>query len=135
MRLGGALAGQVALTRQPVVLNDLSGVAWAPDWQQLLDREGLTAYAALPLVAKGKVLGVMEVLRQQAFESSSDWLETLQTLAVRRRSRSITPSCSSNSNAETSNSVWRTRRPSRAGPGRWTCATRKPRAIPGASRS
>jgi len=81
VRLGGALAGQVALTRQPVVLNDLSGVAWAPDWQQLLDREGLTAYAALPLVAKGKVQGVMEVLRQQAFESSSDWLETLQTLA------------------------------------------------------
>ena len=81
VRLGGSLAGQVALTRQPVLLNDLREVQLAADWRSLLEREDLHAYAAVPLVAKGKVLGVLEVLRHQAFDPSSDWLETLQTMA------------------------------------------------------
>ncbi|ULH17071.1 PAS domain S-box protein (plasmid) [Deinococcus sp. KNUC1210] len=81
VRLGEAVAGQVALSRQPVVHNELDGLTWGASWQALLAREQLRAYAAVPLVAKGKVLGVLEVLRQQPFEASLGWLETVQTLA------------------------------------------------------
>ncbi|GGR03398.1 HD domain-containing phosphohydrolase [Deinococcus ruber] len=81
VRLGEAVAGQVALNRQPVVHNDVEEVPWAAGWRALLAREQLRAYAAVPLVAKGKVLGVLEVLRQQPFDASLGWLETLQTLA------------------------------------------------------
>jgi len=82
VRLGDEVAGRVALTRQPVILNALQGLALAPDWRALLDQEGLTAYAAVPLIAKGKTLGVIEVLRQHPFDPNTDWLDTLQTLAA-----------------------------------------------------
>ncbi len=81
VRLGSALAGQVALTRQPIIVNDLQGVDWAPDWRGLLEQEQLRAYAAVPLIAKGKVVGVLEVLRRKDFEPSLGWFERFQTLA------------------------------------------------------
>jgi PAS domain S-box-containing protein/putative nucleotidyltransferase with HDIG domain len=83
VRLGDEIAGRVALTRQPVVVNQLDHLALSPLWRALLDREGFTAYAAVPLIAKGKTLGVIEVLRHHPFDLSlsTDWLDTLQTLA------------------------------------------------------
>ncbi|MFB9994458.1 PAS domain S-box protein [Deinococcus oregonensis] len=81
VRLGEELAGRVALTRQPMILNHLQNIAFIADWRDLLQQEGLTAYAAVPLIAKGKTLGVIEVLREQPFDLTSDGLETLQTLA------------------------------------------------------
>ncbi|MFC3834110.1 PAS domain S-box protein [Deinococcus rufus] len=81
VRLGEEVAGRVALTRQPVVLDDLEGVAVTAEWRELLKREGLRAYAAVPLIARGRVLGVIEVLRHQPFGAAATWLEILQTLA------------------------------------------------------
>ena len=39
------------------------------------------SYHAAPLVAKGEVLGVLEVLHRRSFEPRPDWLDTLETLA------------------------------------------------------
>jgi len=47
----------------------------------LLEREGLVAYNAVPLLAKGKVLGVIEVFHRHYFEPSPEWVETFETLA------------------------------------------------------
>ncbi|GHF45548.1 PAS domain S-box-containing protein [Deinococcus metalli] len=81
IRLGQGLSGRVALTRQPVVVNDLLNSGISAVGQVWAQREGFVAYAAVPLVAKGKVVGVLGVYRRQAFDASSDWLETLHTLA------------------------------------------------------
>ncbi|WP_412030277.1 PAS domain S-box protein [Deinococcus yunweiensis] len=81
VRLGEEVAGRVALTRQPVVLDDLRGIPMTLEWQGLLEREGLSAYAAVPLIARGRVLGVIEVLSHHPFDAGSGWLEILQTLA------------------------------------------------------
>ena len=80
VRLGEELAGRVALTRQPVIIPDLQSVMVPQGWRELLNKEGLLTYFAAPIIAKGKVLGVLEVLHRQPFEPSSSWLEVFEML-------------------------------------------------------
>ncbi|THF68377.1 PAS domain S-box protein [Deinococcus sp. Arct2-2] len=78
--LTDVLAGRAVLNRQAVSVSDLKTVLLAPDWQQVLRREGVTSYYAAPLIAKGKVIGVIEVMHQRRFMPSEGWLEKLATL-------------------------------------------------------
>lgn len=80
VRLGEELAGRVALTRQPLIVHDLQSVLVSQAWRELLNKEGLMTYFAMPIIAKGKVLGVLEVLHRQPFEPSSGWLEVFEML-------------------------------------------------------
>jgi len=80
LRIGTGLAGTVALTRQPMIVPDVQMVTVASEWQEVLTRERLVAYYAAPMIAKGKVLGVMEVLHQEPFTPRPDWLEALAIL-------------------------------------------------------
>ncbi len=81
VKVGVELAGQVALSAQALHVPDLSTVRFTPDEQTLLQREGLGAYYAVPLISKGKVVGVIEVLHRQALPLSPLWLEMLGTVA------------------------------------------------------
>ena len=81
VELGVGLAGQVALSRQPLNVPDLSGIPVLPEWRKVTHNEGLTAYFALPLIAKGQVVGVLELLHRRALAISPGWLEMLETLA------------------------------------------------------
>jgi PAS domain S-box-containing protein len=76
VRLGEDLAGQVALNRQPILIHDLRTVDLSPSWQNMLDKERIMAYYGAPIIVKGKVLGVIEVLHRKPFEPSPAWLET-----------------------------------------------------------
>ncbi|AZI44129.1 PAS domain S-box protein [Deinococcus psychrotolerans] len=80
VKLGVGLAGQVALSRQPLSVPDLDSVLVLPDWREVIEQEGLTAYYAAPQIAKNQVLGVIEVLNRQALPISPPWLEMLETL-------------------------------------------------------
>lgn len=80
MKLGVGLAGRVALTRQPLSVPDLSSAAVLPAWRETFQNEGLTAYYGVPLVSKGQLVGVVEVLHHQATPLSLEWLTTLDTL-------------------------------------------------------
>ncbi|GAA4001631.1 hypothetical protein GCM10022631_10210 [Deinococcus rubellus] len=80
VKLGVGLAGQVALNRQPLSVPDLGSTLVLPTWHDVVHQEGLTAYYAAPLIAKGQVVGVIEVLHRQALPLSPAWLERLETL-------------------------------------------------------
>ena len=80
VRLDEELAGRVVLSRQPLIVPDLQGVLVSQAWREMLNRERLMAYFAAPIIVKGKVLGVLEVLHRQPFEPSSDWLEVFELL-------------------------------------------------------
>ncbi|WP_161884473.1 PAS domain S-box protein [Deinococcus alpinitundrae] len=80
MRLGVGLAGQVALNRQPLSVPDLDSVPVLPDWREMIQQEGLTAYYGAPQIAKDQVVGVIEVLHRQPLPLSPPWLEMLETL-------------------------------------------------------
>ena len=80
MRLGEDLAGQIALNRQPILIPDLRTVDVSPTWRAMLEKERIMAYYGAPIIIKGKVLGVIEVLHREPFEPSPAWLETFDVL-------------------------------------------------------
>ncbi len=82
LRLGEGLAGRAALELRSIRVPDLtapdSGYVRAP----LLEREGFVAYAVVPLIAKGQVKGVLEVLNRAAMVFDEEWIGFLEALAA-----------------------------------------------------
>lgn len=75
------LAGRIALTRNPIILNDLHHPTIEHPGVTNLLRAGFAAYAGVPLIARGKVVGVIEVLSREPLDTSADWIDVIQTLA------------------------------------------------------
>ncbi|TSA81705.1 PAS domain S-box protein [Deinococcus detaillensis] len=80
LQLGEGLGGQVAVDRQPMLIPDLRTVTLSPTWWAMLQKERIMAYYGAPIIAKGKVLGVIEVLHRKPFDPSATWLETFGIL-------------------------------------------------------
>ncbi|MCC6499098.1 MAG: GAF domain-containing protein [Anaerolineales bacterium] len=81
LRLGEGLAGQVALERKSMIIPDLrlniAGSAYPPHFAD----EQFLAYYGLPLVAKGKTLGVFEIYNRAPLRLDADWVEFLNVLS------------------------------------------------------
>jgi len=81
IRVGKALPGKVAITRQPVFVPDLnlkpSAELFSP---QIRQAEQFAAYGCVPLVAKGELKGVLEVYHRAPLELADEWVEFLETL-------------------------------------------------------
>lgn len=80
LRIGQGLAGEVALSRKPVSLPDLS-VSGQVFTREPMAEESFMAYFATPLIAKGQVKGVLEVFFRNPFPANSDWLEFMEMLS------------------------------------------------------
>lgn len=80
LRLGECNAGVAALERRTCVVPDMAA---APDsvCAELAAGEGFVAQRAVPLIAKGQVVGVLEVFHRSALDPDADWLDFLETLA------------------------------------------------------
>jgi HD-GYP domain-containing protein (c-di-GMP phosphodiesterase class II)/HAMP domain-containing protein len=91
LRLGQDFAGRVALERRTISIPNLQEAEAAGPRapgtpveyfvSYLLDREHFVSYAAAPLVAKGRVLGVLEVFHRTRVESDPTWLSFLEAMA------------------------------------------------------
>jgi PAS domain S-box-containing protein len=81
LRLGEGLAGQAALERQAVTVDDLRRHPDVPARQQIFNSDGLVFYYAEPLLSKGQLKGVLEVFSQTQFEPSIEWLDFLETIS------------------------------------------------------
>src|SRR5579859_189602 len=78
---GNGHAGQAVLERRLVSVPDLRAAARSfAGWEALAD-EGFQSYLAMPLMAKGSVLGVLEVFLRRQRQMDQEWLEFLETLA------------------------------------------------------
>ncbi len=82
MPFGEGIIGLVAQTCQPYLAND---VTQDPNWSSLVDR--LTGFTtekvmAVPLVAEGETLGVMEVLNKKEGDFNQDDLKLLSLVAA-----------------------------------------------------
>ena len=82
LRLGEGIAGQAALEHRSIGIPNLlapdSGFLRAP----LLEGEGFVAYYAVPLVAKGRVTGVLEVLHRSPLVYDEEGVGYLEALAA-----------------------------------------------------
>ena len=80
-RLGAGYARRIVLERRTLVIpGDL--VARADrEFSTLYQQEGFSAYAGVPLIAKGQIKGVLEVYHRSIHRSEPEWLHLLETLA------------------------------------------------------
>ncbi|MCC7357843.1 MAG: GAF domain-containing protein [Anaerolineales bacterium] len=81
LRLGEGLAGQIAAERQMRVVADLAALPPATLKADLAYDEGFVVYIGAPLIAKGRLQGVFEVLHRAPLRPAADWLEFVETLA------------------------------------------------------
>lgn len=81
LKLGEGHAGQAALERRTIHEADLTAQPGDLRRAPLLSSEGFVAYFAVPLLAKGQVHGVLEILQRAPLEPDREWLDFLEALA------------------------------------------------------
>jgi PAS domain S-box-containing protein/putative nucleotidyltransferase with HDIG domain len=81
LRLGEGHAGRAAQERRIINIPDLAAEMAEFSRSPKLPDEGFTAYIAVPLVAKGQIKGVLEVLNRTPWQATADWLGFLEALA------------------------------------------------------
>jgi PAS domain S-box-containing protein len=78
--LGAGLAGQAALEGRTITAPTSACLDLA-DLQKAFAAEGVQSACATPLIAKGRLLGVLVVGRRAPFEADQDWLSFFEALA------------------------------------------------------
>jgi PAS domain S-box-containing protein/putative nucleotidyltransferase with HDIG domain len=81
LRLGEEHAGRVALERRIIRVSYPDIVKIAPSQAIGLIGEEFKTYYGVPLIAKGKVKGVLELFHRAPFTPDPEWLDFLETLA------------------------------------------------------
>jgi HD-GYP domain-containing protein (c-di-GMP phosphodiesterase class II) len=81
LRLGEGYAGRVVLERSMLHIPDLSRAGPRSTKSELIADEGFVAIYAVPLMAKEKVNGVLELFHRSRLNPDPDWLDFFQTLA------------------------------------------------------
>jgi HD-GYP domain-containing protein (c-di-GMP phosphodiesterase class II) len=82
LRLGEGYAGQSALERRMIFVQNLDDEAGGFARSPKLSAEGFKSYCATPLIVKGQVKGVLEVFYRVALSPDPDWFDFLQSLTV-----------------------------------------------------
>ncbi len=81
IRLSDGNAGRVALERRPIQMILLPEMPEVITWLQPLAGEQFVSYYGLPLIAKGELRGVLEILHRSVITPDQDWLDFSETLA------------------------------------------------------
>ncbi len=80
LKLGEGYLGKAALERRTIAIDNLAKGQESFD-NKFIEGEGFDAFFAVPLIAKGKVKGVLEVFHRSPFKPNADWLNFLEALA------------------------------------------------------
>ncbi len=80
-RIGEGLAGRAALERHIIYANESRGRGTQPLQPAILAAEGFVGLCAVPLIAKGRVVGVLELFQRSPILPDPEWSEFLETLA------------------------------------------------------
>jgi putative nucleotidyltransferase with HDIG domain len=81
VRYGEGQAGRAVMERSLVSVPDVRALAHSLQGWDELAGEGFQAYYAMPLLAKGNVLGVLEIFHRGPHEADQEWMAFLETLA------------------------------------------------------
>lgn len=81
VRVGEGYAGAAAMEQRSVYVADLSGALEGLNYAPQLRQENFVSYAAAPLIAKGRVVGVLELYRRTRLDAPDDWRALLEALA------------------------------------------------------
>jgi PAS domain S-box-containing protein len=78
---GEGYAGQIALERRMTFISDLRD-SDARLSSSVLQHETFVTYCGVPLIARGQVKGVLELLHRSRLDPDQEWFDFLETLAV-----------------------------------------------------
>jgi len=81
LRLGEEWAGLAALERRLVQATDLTVSGPGIVRASMIAEEGFVAYHGVPLIAKGRVLGVLEVFHRTPVDPEPEWFDYLDAIA------------------------------------------------------
>ncbi len=81
VRIGEGQAGKVALERQITHITDLTLETVRHERAKLIQQEKFKVYFGIPLIAKGELVGVLEVFHRSPLDPSPEWIDFLETLA------------------------------------------------------
>jgi len=80
--VGDSVAGEVARQRRTIQNTEQKPEDLPEPFAAMLRAEGFVYYVVTPLIAKGKLKGVLEVYSRSRLEPDTSWLEFLETLAT-----------------------------------------------------
>jgi HD-GYP domain-containing protein (c-di-GMP phosphodiesterase class II) len=81
IRLGDGVAGKAARERRTISVPDINAVEMSDRVRETAADESIESVYAIPLIAKGQVIGVLDVLFRDRFVADEDWLEFCEALA------------------------------------------------------
>ena len=81
LRVGEEHAGRVVLERKALHIANLQSRSTDFLRSPLFSQENFIAYFAVPLIAKGQTLGVLEIFHRAPLVTDHDWLNFMETLA------------------------------------------------------
>jgi HD-GYP domain-containing protein (c-di-GMP phosphodiesterase class II) len=77
VRVGTGLAGRVVFERQMLIIPDLTDTLTSS-----LSDEDFQAYVGVPLIARGKVVGVLELYQRDTIAPTPEWLDFIELMAA-----------------------------------------------------
>jgi len=80
-RIGESYAGRAGLELQLIQIPNLKDEPDTSLFTSLLRAENFACYYGMPLIVKGKVKGVLEVMHRSAFKPDEEWFDFLTALA------------------------------------------------------
>lgn len=81
LKMGEGLAGKAARERALVQIPDLREQVTSLEKSPMLGKENFVSYLAHPLVAKGDLVGVLEVFHRERLDPDPEWINFLDALA------------------------------------------------------
>ncbi|MGD0708349.1 MAG: HD domain-containing phosphohydrolase [Anaerolineaceae bacterium] len=81
IRTGKSLDKKVALKRGIIHVTGLTDQEVSPSFTAMCAAEGFSTYLGAPLIAKGKVVGVLEIFHRTPFDPDPEWIDYFKTLA------------------------------------------------------
>lgn len=81
LKTGQGYAGKVALERRIVNIADLTKNKTEFERSPLFPSEKFVVYYGVPLIAKGRVLGVLEIFHRSHLQHDEDWMDFLNIIA------------------------------------------------------
>ena len=81
LRLGQGYAGRVAHDQRRVIVQDINLAGGDLTQSHLPPGEGIVFYYGVPLVTKGQVKGVLEIMHRSALRPDEDWQNLVEALS------------------------------------------------------
>lgn len=81
VRVGEGYAGRAAKEHQLIKVDNIAYQPNDPLLTKILAGEDFVCYYGVPLIVKGKAIGVLEVFHREPLKPDSEWLDYLNTLA------------------------------------------------------